>query len=52
MVLAGSQCRYYADLDYRTIAQALDVEVGTVSSSLSAAHAAIRKSMRVVWTDA
>lgn len=44
--------RYYADLDYRTIAQALDVEVGTVSSSLSAAHAAIRKSMREVWTDA
>ena len=44
--------RYYADLDYRTIAFALGVEVGTVSSSLSAAHATIRKSMREVWSDA
>ena len=44
--------RYYADLDYRTIALALDVEVGTVSSSLSAAHFAIRTSMREVWSDA
>ena len=44
--------RYYADLDYRTIALALGVETGTVSSSLAAAHAAIRKSMREVWTDA
>jgi RNA polymerase sigma-70 factor (ECF subfamily) len=44
--------RYYADLDYRTIALALGVEVGTVSSSLFAAHAAIRKSMREVWSDA
>ena len=44
--------RYYADLDYRTIALALGVEVGTVSSSLSAAHSAIRESMREVWSDA
>ena len=44
--------RYYADLDYRTIAAALGVEVGTVSSSLAAAHAAIRKSTSEVWTDA
>jgi RNA polymerase sigma-70 factor, ECF subfamily len=44
--------RYYADLDYRTIAAALDVEVGTVSSSLAAAHASIRKSMQEVWSDA
>jgi RNA polymerase sigma-70 factor (ECF subfamily) len=44
--------RYYADLDYRAIALALGVEVGTVSSSLAAAHAAIRKSMREVWSDA
>jgi RNA polymerase sigma-70 factor (ECF subfamily) len=44
--------RYYADLDYRTIALALEIEVGTVSSSLAAAHAAIRKSMREVWSDA
>lgn len=44
--------RYYADLDYRAIALALGVEVGTVSSSLSAAHAAIRTSTREVWSDA
>lgn len=44
--------RYYADLDYRTIALALGVETGTVSSSLAAAHAAIRKSMREVWSGA
>jgi RNA polymerase sigma-70 factor (ECF subfamily) len=44
--------RYYADLDYRTIALALGIEVGTVSSSLSAAHAAIRTSMKEVWSDA
>jgi RNA polymerase sigma-70 factor (ECF subfamily) len=44
--------RYYADLDYRTIAAALGIEVGTVSSSLSAAHASIRQSMREVWSDA
>ena len=36
--------RYYADLDYRSIAHALGVEVGTVSATLSAAHAALRRS--------
>jgi RNA polymerase sigma-70 factor (ECF subfamily) len=35
--------RYYADLDYRAIATALGVEVGTVSATLSAAHAALRR---------
>jgi RNA polymerase sigma factor (sigma-70 family) len=35
--------RYYADLDYRSIADVLDVEVGTVSATLSSAHAALRK---------
>lgn len=44
--------RYYADLDYRTIATALGLEVGTVSSALAAAHAAIRKSIRQVGSDA
>ncbi len=34
--------RYYADLDYRTIATALDVRTGTVSATLHAAHAALR----------
>jgi RNA polymerase sigma-70 factor (ECF subfamily) len=37
--------RYYADLDYRSIADALGVEVGTVSSSLAAARAAVRKAL-------
>jgi RNA polymerase sigma factor (sigma-70 family) len=40
--------RYYADLDYRGIANALDVEVGTVSATLSAAHAALRRSLKEV----
>ena len=42
--------RYYADLDYRSIAQALDVEVGTVSATLSAAHSALRRQLREVET--
>jgi RNA polymerase sigma-70 factor (ECF subfamily) len=40
--------RYYADLDYRTIAEVLGVEVGTVSATLSAAHAALRRALREV----
>ncbi|MGH2781650.1 MAG: RNA polymerase sigma factor [Thermoleophilaceae bacterium] len=40
--------RYYGDLDYRSIASALDVEVGTVSATLSAAHSALRKQLREV----
>jgi RNA polymerase sigma-70 factor (ECF subfamily) len=40
--------RYYADLDYRAIAAALGVEVGTVSATLSAAHAALRRSLEEV----
>lgn len=35
--------RYFADLDYRSIATALDVGVGTVSATLAAAHAALRR---------
>ena len=35
--------RYYADLDYRSIARVLGVEVGTVSATLSAAHATLRR---------
>ena len=34
--------RYFADLEYRDIAEALDIEVGTVGATLSAAHAALR----------
>ena len=37
--------RYFADLDYRSIATALDIEVGTVSATLHAAHAALRRSL-------
>jgi RNA polymerase sigma factor (sigma-70 family) len=38
--------RYYAGLDYRSIAAALGVEVGTVSASLASAHAAVRKAVK------
>jgi RNA polymerase sigma factor (sigma-70 family) len=37
--------RYYADLDYRSIAEALGIEVGTVSATLSAAHTSLRRSL-------
>lgn len=40
--------RYYADLDYRQIASILGVEVGTVSATLSAAHAALRDQLEEV----
>jgi RNA polymerase sigma factor (sigma-70 family) len=40
--------RYYADLDYRSIAHVLGVEVGTVSASLSSAHQALRRSLEEV----
>lgn len=37
--------RFYADLDYRTIAAVLDIEVGTVSATLSAALTSLRRSL-------
>jgi RNA polymerase sigma factor (sigma-70 family) len=37
--------RYFADLDYRSIAKALEIEVGTVSATLHAAHATLRRSL-------
>jgi RNA polymerase sigma-70 factor (ECF subfamily) len=40
--------RYYADLDYRAIAEVLDVEVGTVSATLSSAHQALWRSLEEV----
>jgi RNA polymerase sigma factor (sigma-70 family) len=40
--------RYYADLDYRTIADVLGIEVGTVSATLSAAHRALRRNLEEV----
>jgi RNA polymerase sigma-70 factor, ECF subfamily len=40
--------RYWADFDYRAIAEVLEVEVGTVSATLSAAHQALRRSLQEV----
>jgi RNA polymerase sigma-70 factor, ECF subfamily len=40
--------RYWADLDYRAIASVLGVEVGTVSATLNAAHATLRRSLKEV----
>jgi RNA polymerase sigma-70 factor (ECF subfamily) len=40
--------RYYADLDYRTIADALGIEVGTVSATLNAAHQTLRRNIEEV----
>jgi RNA polymerase sigma factor (sigma-70 family) len=40
--------RYYADFDYRRIAEVLDVEVGTVSAALAAAHRSVRRLMEEV----
>jgi RNA polymerase sigma factor (sigma-70 family) len=40
--------RYFADLDYGTIAEALGIEIGTVSATLGAAHRSLRKSVQEV----
>jgi RNA polymerase sigma factor (sigma-70 family) len=40
--------RFYADLDYRGIASALEIELGTVSATLAAAYVSLRKSLREV----
>ena len=37
--------RYYADLDYQAIAEALGVKPGTVAATLHAAHAALRREL-------
>jgi RNA polymerase sigma factor (sigma-70 family) len=44
--------RYYADLDYESIAATLGVSSGTVGATLNAAHAALRNSLREAdqWT--
>jgi RNA polymerase sigma factor (sigma-70 family) len=42
--------RYYADLDYREIARILEVKTGTVSASLHAAHATLRRKLGEVRT--
>ncbi len=38
--------RYYAELDYRSMAAVMGVEVGTVSATLAAAHSNVRKRLR------
>lgn len=40
--------RYWADLDYRSIADVLEVEVGTVSATLNAAHQRLQRSLQEV----
>ena len=40
--------RYWADLDYRAIADALEIEVGTVSATLAAAHRSLRQAVEEV----
>lgn len=37
--------RYYADLDYRAIAQVLGISPGTVGATLTQAHVALRKAL-------
>lgn len=39
--------RYFADLDYRSIAAALEIEVGTVSATLGAARRTLRSQLEV-----
>jgi RNA polymerase sigma factor (sigma-70 family) len=38
--------RYYADLDYATIAELLGISSGTVGATLSAAHASLRERLQ------
>jgi RNA polymerase sigma factor (sigma-70 family) len=40
--------RYYLDFDYRTIAESLGIEVGTVSATLHAARAALGHALEEV----
>lgn len=40
--------RYYADLDYAAIAEALEISVGTVGATLSAAHTSMSRLLEEV----
>ena len=40
--------RYYADLDYRTIADVLAIEPGTVAATLNAAHRTLRERLEAM----
>jgi len=42
--------RYYADLDYAAIGEALGISTGTVAATLNAAHAALRSRLEKVRT--
>ena len=42
--------RYYADLDYSAIGEALGIAEGTVAATLNAAHAALRTRLQEVRT--
>jgi RNA polymerase sigma factor (sigma-70 family) len=42
--------RYYADLDYAAIGEALGISTGTVAATLNAAHAALRNRLEEVRT--
>lgn len=42
--------RYYADLDYTAIGEALGIRRGTVAATLNAAHAALRSRLEEVRT--
>ena len=42
--------RYYADLDYAAIGEALGISTGTVAATLNAAHAALRTRLEEVRT--
>jgi RNA polymerase sigma factor (sigma-70 family) len=40
--------RYYADLDYRSIAEAVGIESGTVAATLNQARATLRRMLTEV----
>ena len=40
--------RYYADLDYRAIAEALEIQPGTVGATLNQAHSAMKRLLKEV----
>jgi RNA polymerase sigma-70 factor (ECF subfamily) len=42
--------RYYADLDYAAIGEALGISAGTVAATLNAAHTALRTRLEEVRT--
>ena len=42
--------RYYADLDYASIGEALGIRTGTVAATLNAAHAALRTQLEEART--